>query len=140
MSKKYHKNERHFCLVAHIFTKLSQNVSLINVYILIYWHVRCDWKLRNTLWFYCIFGYFRYIIEDHSCLNCCISTKLSQIVSLIISCTLVYQHAKCDCSLWKVLWFSCVFLEFSYIISHLERYQTFTNCVKTDPVCLLIWQ
>ena len=26
------------------------------------------------------------------------------------------QHTKCDCWLWKVLWFSCVFWKFSYII------------------------
>ena len=25
------------------------------------------------------------------------------------------QHAKCDCRLWKILWFNCVFWDFSYI-------------------------
>ena len=40
--KKYHKNERHLCLVAYIFTKLSQNVCLINTNILMYWHFRCN--------------------------------------------------------------------------------------------------
>ena len=46
--KKYHINERHLCLVTLIFTKLSQNVCLINWHILIYRHVRWDYKLWNT--------------------------------------------------------------------------------------------
>ena len=33
---KNHKNQPHFCLVTHSFTKLSQNVHLINTHILIY--------------------------------------------------------------------------------------------------------
>ena len=53
--KQHHKNERNLCLVAHIFIKLSHTVFLINIYILIYWHIRCDWKLWNVLWFYCVF-------------------------------------------------------------------------------------
>ena len=32
--KKDYKNERHLCLIAHIFTKFSQNVCLINMHIL----------------------------------------------------------------------------------------------------------
>ena len=31
--KKYHKNERHLCLVVHLLSKLSQNVCLINTQI-----------------------------------------------------------------------------------------------------------
>ena len=46
------------CFVAHTFTKHSQNVCLVNTYILVYWHARFDCKLWNVLWFYCIFGYF----------------------------------------------------------------------------------
>ena len=34
--KTYPKNERHLCLVKHCFTKLSQNVSLINTHILMH--------------------------------------------------------------------------------------------------------
>ena len=45
-----------------------------------------------------------YIIEDNSCLMCCISIKLSQIVYLIYTHILIYQHAKCDHKLRKVPW------------------------------------
>ena len=34
--KKNHKNERHLCLAAHIFTKLSQNVYLISIHMKIF--------------------------------------------------------------------------------------------------------
>ena len=46
--KIHHKNEWHLCLVAYIFTKLSQNVYLINTHILIYRQVRYDCKLWNV--------------------------------------------------------------------------------------------
>ena len=78
--KKYHKNERHLRLVTHIFTKLSQNMCLINTHIFMYQHTRRDYKLWKALWFHWVFSY---IFDDHSCLNCCISTKLSLIVCLI---------------------------------------------------------
>ena len=68
--KIHHKYERHLRLVAHSFTKLSQNVCLINIHILIYWHAGCDCKLWNALWFYCDFCVFQNIIDDHSFLNC----------------------------------------------------------------------
>ena len=45
-------------MVAHIFTKLSQNVFLVNKNILTYWHARCDGKLWNTIWFYCVYWVF----------------------------------------------------------------------------------
>ena len=51
--KTYHK-KRHFCLVAHSFTKLSQKVCLINTHILMYWCARCNCKLWKVFWFYCI--------------------------------------------------------------------------------------
>ena len=35
--------------------KLSQNMCLINTHILIYWHVRCDCKLSNVLFYINIF-------------------------------------------------------------------------------------
>ena len=34
------------------------------------WYTKCDCKLWNTLWFYCVFSY---IFDDHSCQNCCVS-------------------------------------------------------------------
>ena len=44
--------------VEHFFIKLSQNICLINTYILIYRNARCDCMLWNTPWLYCIFVYF----------------------------------------------------------------------------------
>ena len=61
------------------------------------------------------FWVFSYIVDEHSCLKYCIFTKLLQIVCLINVHILVCQHAKCDCRLWKVFWFDCVFSAFSYI-------------------------
>ena len=65
--KKYHKNEKHLCLVTHIFIKLSQNVCLINKHILIHRYTLCNCKLWKALWFF--FLVFSYIIDD-SCLKC----------------------------------------------------------------------
>ena len=56
--KKNRKNQRHLCLATHIFTKLSQNVYLINTHILEYRHDRLDCKLWNAHWFYCLFCIF----------------------------------------------------------------------------------
>ena len=47
--------------------------------------------------------------ERHLRLVSHIFTKLSQIVCLINVHILICQHAKCDCRLWNVLWFNCVF-------------------------------
>ena len=47
--KKYHKSEWHLYLVRHNFTKLSQNMCLIDTHILIYRYSRCDCKLWNVL-------------------------------------------------------------------------------------------
>ena len=60
--KKYHKNEWHLCFITQSFTKLLQNVRLINTRILIYRHARGDLKLWNALWFYSIFGYFHTLL------------------------------------------------------------------------------
>ena len=55
------------------------------------------------------FRVFSYIIVDHSYSNWCISTKISLIVCLINVHILVCQYAKCDCRLWKDLWFNFFF-------------------------------
>ena len=115
--KKCHKNERNMCLVTHVFINFSQNVCLISTHILIYCHARCNYKLWKAHWFRCVFKEFSYIIDDHSCLKCCIFTKLSHIVRHILVC----QHARCDFRLWKVFWFKCV-CEFSNIITCFKRY------------------
>ena len=58
--------------LTHIPTKLSQNVYLINTHILIYRYTRCDCKLWNASWFYCVFKEFSYIIDENPCLEYCI--------------------------------------------------------------------
>ena len=77
------KDDWHLRLVAHIVTKLSQNMCIIIAHILVYRHARCDFKLWHALWFYCVFWEFSYIINEHLCVNCCIFTKFSQIVRVI---------------------------------------------------------
>ena len=51
--KIYYRNDRNF-----FFTKLLQNVCLIDIRIFMYHHARCDCKLWNALWFYYVFVYF----------------------------------------------------------------------------------
>ena len=99
-------------LVVHNFTKHSQNVCLINIHILMYRHARYDCKLWNAFWFYNVFWALSYIINDHSCLNCCISTKLSLIICLISTHILTYRHARCHSKLWNASWFYSIFFEF----------------------------
>ena len=104
-------------------------MCLINTNILRYRYARCNYKLWKVLWFHSNFGYFGYFF---SCLNCYISTKLSQIVCLIDVHILVYQHAKCGCTLWQVIWFNYFFFGKIYIIT------CFTNCVLRQK-CNLLW-
>ena len=58
MSEKHITKMSGICVwyIVHIFTKLSQNVYLINKHILIYWHARCNCKLWNAILFYCVFS------------------------------------------------------------------------------------
>ena len=112
MWKNYHKNEQHSRLVTYIFTKLSQNMRLINTHILIYQHVMCHCKLWNASWFYCVFFGVLLIIDVFSCLNHYICTKLSQNLCLINIHILIYWHARYDCRLWNVYSFYCIFWEF----------------------------
>ena len=105
-----------------IINKLSQNMCIVNTHILIYWYVRCDCKLWSSIWFYCIFCVFSKIFDEHSCLKCCIFTKLSEIVCMIIVHILLYEHDKCACRLWKVLWLNCVLCDSFY------KHNFFTNC------------
>ena len=51
---KCYKNEQHISLVAYSITKLTQNVCLISTHTLIYRCARCDNKLWNVIWFYCV--------------------------------------------------------------------------------------
>ena len=104
-------------------------ICLVNTYILNYWYARCDCKLWNVFWCYCVFRVFSYIIDEHWCLNCCKFIKLSQIVCLINPHILVCRHAKSYCRVWNVIWFNCVFFGNFHMIDTLYFHQTFTNCV-----------
>ena len=96
-------------LVAHIFTKLLQNKCLINTNILIYKNNRCNCKLWNALWLYCVVWIFSHIIYEHSYLKYYIFTKLLQIVCLIN--THIYWHVRYNCKLWHAYWIYCFFWE-----------------------------
>ena len=86
------------------------------------------------------------LFDEYSCLKCCIFTKLSRIVCLIIIHILVYQHARCDRKLWNALWFYCVFL---WIFIHFWRlfimsevlflHQTFTDCMSNQYTHFDYW-
>ena len=116
LKKKYNKNERHLYLLEHISTKLPLNVCLINKHIM-----ECPLILL-LLWV------FSYIIDEHySCLKYCIFTKHSQIACLINENISVCQHIKYACRLWKILWFDCVFWEFTYITTCSTHFITSSN-------------
>ena len=58
--------------------------------------------------------------ERHLCLVLHICTKLSQNVCLINTQILVYWHAKCNCKLWKALWFYCIFGYFHTLLTSIH--------------------
>ena len=79
------------------------------------------------------FGVFSCVIDDHSCLKNWNFTKLSQIMCLINIHILVYQRAKCNCRVWKVPQFNCVFWEFPYNFTCLKLYN-FTKLLQSRNV------
>ena len=54
--------------------------------------------------------------------------KLSHNVCLIKTHILIYRHARCNCKLWKALWFYCVFWVLSYII---DEFSCLKYCIFT---------
>ena len=104
LKEKYYKNEWFLRLVTHIFTKLKQNVCLINTHIFIYQNARCDCMLWKAIWFYCIFCLFSYIIDGHAYLKYYISTKVS--LCLINTYIFICWHVRCNCKLRKSFWFN----------------------------------
>ena len=65
------------------------------------------------------------IFIHNSCLKCSIFIKLSQIVCLVNVHILIYHHANCDCSLWKVVLLSNAFFWYFFHIlctAYLKRY------------------
>ena len=97
-----HKNKRYLRFATHIFTKLSQNMCLVNTQFFIYWYVRCDCKLWNVLWFYCVFfGIFIHYWRPFISELLYIFSKLLQIVYLN-KYILMYWHARCNFKLRMV--------------------------------------
>ena len=82
--------------------------------------------------FIAFFWVFSYIIDDLSCLNCFISTKLSQIVCLINVYILLCQYSKCYGRLSNLM---CFFGNF-HILLHVWNVITPSNfyklCVKAE--------
>ena len=110
--KKYHKNGWHKTPSFHIiYVQLIFTFRHINMPDL-------TASYGTPLILLRLFGYFH---DDHSCLNYYIFIKLLQIICLINLHILVCQNAKCDCKLWKILWFNCVFLR---VFIHYDMFQT----------------
>ena len=65
----------------------------------------------------------------------CICTKLSQNVCLINTHILIYQNSRCNCMLWNIPWFCCLFKGIFphnwrlFMSELLYLHQDFTNCV-----------
>ena len=126
-----HKHERHFRLVAHIFTKLSQNVCLINIHILIYLHARYDCKLWNALWFYYVFGHFHTLL-----------LTLTIHVWIVVSPPNFHWKtdiSTCQMSQQVIEWFYSVFASFAhnwriFMSEVLYTHQTFTGCLSNQYI------
>ena len=95
-------------LISHFVMQIFKK-ELAKIKFWCFWHdlriIRCNCKLWDAHWFYCVFGYFHTLFM----LKYCIFTKLSQIVCPINVKISICQHAKCDCRLWKVLYLFFVF-------------------------------
>ena len=100
--KKYHKNKRH----TYKFHRTHFDTSTCQMWLQLMIHHFI--KLRFLGIFYTLWRpYMSELLYLH---------KLSQIMWLINVHILVNQYAKCECSLWKVLWFNCVsFAEYQFI-------------------------
>ena len=71
-------------------------MCLINTHTLMYRYASCNCKLWESPLILLCFWVFSYIIDDNSCMNCFIFTKLSEIMCLIDVHILECQHTKCD--------------------------------------------
>ena len=94
---------------------------------------RCNCTLRLSFRFYCVFGVFSYIIDEHLCLKCCIFIKLSQIVCLIYVHILICQHAKCDCRFSDLI----AFLGNFHILLHVWHVVTSSLTGKPHLPCTI---
>ena len=115
-----HFIDEYSCLKYCIFTKLSQMVCLINMYILKCQHAKCDCLLWKVLWFHFLF--LRIFHTITTCLKRYNFIKLLQNVCLINTHILIYWHARCNCQLWKALGFYYVFGYFHTLLTSIVSY------------------
>ena len=87
---------------------------------------------KTPLDFIAFFKEFLFINGDYSCLEYFNFTKLSQIICLINTLTLIYRHARCNCKLWNAFRFYCNFCEFCKQLtpSLCLKCCIFTKCTK----------
>ena len=80
------------------------------------------WCPRGTrLWLWIVNCEFSRLIVDYLCMNCCIFTKISQIVCLISKHFLVCRYTRSSSRLWKVIWFNCIFWGFLYFYTFITK-------------------
>ena len=83
--------------------------------------------------------------ERHLCLVIYTFTKLLQNGCLINIHILMYWYARCNCKLWKVPWFYCIFFMHywrQFMSELLYLHQTFTDCLSNQYTNfnILTWQ
>ena len=113
----------YFIVLDRKFMKKIHNMWLTNTHILICQYARCDFKLWNAPWFYCVFCVFSYIFDDHySCLNYCIFTKHSQIVFWLMYTFWFVNLPNMTAGYGRFSDLIVFFGEFSYIWTSLKSY------------------
>ena len=76
------------------------------------------------IFIYTWWAFMSKVLYFHQNFTDCVSVKVY---------SLVYQHAKFDCRLWKILLYNCIlFGNFSYITTCLKRYNFNKLCVKAE--------
>ena len=83
---------RPFMMSAGIYSKLSQIVCSINIYILICWNSRCNYKSRKILWINWVLGKIQFLLRYSSLNILTFCEKLMKIITRDI--------CKMNCILW----------------------------------------
>ena len=110
--KKYHKNEQHLCLVTHSFTKLSQNMCLINM---VYQYANCRTPL-DLIFFFGIFIHNWHV------------WKIVSLPNFYRLCVwLIYTFLYVNMlNMTAGSWFNCVYGNF-HILLHVGNVKTSSN-------------
>ena len=113
MSEKYITKISGICVWQHISSPNFHRMCVLSIHT--FWCIDLldvTKSYGRSFDFIAFFGYFSNIIDENLCLKYSIFIELSQIMCLMNVHILLYQHAKCDCSLKRVLWFNCIFGNF----------------------------